>query len=322
MVTGVGGELGGRAARRLAADEAVERVIGVDLRPPRHPLGRGEFVRADVRSPLVARLLRQAEVDTVLHMGVIATPAAAGGRVVQKDINVLGTMQLLAACQKAPSVRRLVVKSTAGIYGASPRDPAVFTEDMAARSAPRSDFARDSIEVEGYVRGLARRRPDIGITLLRMASVVGPTIRTVLTEYFALPVLPVPLGRDGRLQLLHEDDAVAACVRAVRAEPVGPCNVAGDGVLMTSQAVALTRRPWVPVPPLLDRPVQWLSRSAGVAALPRDHQALLAYGRVVDTTRMRTELGFAPAHSTRATFESYLAALRDRDRGPEAVTAP
>jgi UDP-glucose 4-epimerase len=320
MVTGVARELAGRVVRRLCEDPGIERVIGIDLLPPAHPIGRGEFVRADIRGPLVGRLMAQASVDTVVHMGVIATPRDAGSRVVQKDINVLGTMQLLAACQKAPSVRRLVVKSTAGVYGSSPRDPAFFTEEMAARVLPRSGFARDSMEVEGYVRGLSRRRPDVEVTMLRMANVLGPSIRTVLTDYLRLPVLPVPFGHDGRLQFLHEDDAVAAMVRAAMGPSVGTCNVAGDGVLATSQAVTMTGRPWVPVAGPAGPAVQWLMRRLGLAALPADHLDLLAYGRVVDTTRMRQDLGFAPAYTTRGAFESFLAAGRDRDR-PENQSA-
>ena len=76
----------------------------------------------------------------------------------------------------------------------------------------------------------------------------------------------------------------------------------------------MTRRPWVPVPSPAAPATQWLMRRLGLAALPSDHSDLLAYGRVVDTTRMRTELGFAPAYTTRAAFESFLAAERDHDR--------
>lgn len=314
MVTGVARELAGRVTRRLSEDPDVERVIGVDLVAPAHPIGRGEFVRTDIRSPLVGRLMAQAQVDTVVHMGVIATPRDAGGRVVQKDINVLGTMQLLAACQKTESVQRVVVKSTAGVYGSSPRDPAVFTEEMPARVIPRSGFARDSMEVEGYVRGLSRRRPELEVTMLRMANVIGPSIRTVLTDYFTMPVLPVPFGRDGRLQFLHEDDAVAAMVRATVGPAVGTCNVAGDGVLATSQAVAMTGRPWMPVVPGTRSALNWAVRKAGWASLPSDQMDGLSFGRVVDTTRMRAELGFAPAYTTRSAYESFLSATRDRDR--------
>ncbi len=314
LVTGVARELAGRVVRRLADDPSIDRVLGVDLVPPKHPMGRGEYVRADVRSPLLARLITQARVDTVVHMGVIATPRDAGGRVVQKDINVLGTMQLMAACQKSAGVRRVVVKSTAGVYGSSPKDPAVFTEEMTAKRLPRSGFPHDSMEAESYVRGLSRRRPDIGITMLRMANVIGPSISTVLTDYFRMPVLPVPFGQQGRLQFLHEDDAVAAAVHATTGPVAGTVNIAGDGALSLGQAIALSRRPWVPVLPGAAGLSLWATKQLGWAALPSDHMDFLSFGRVIDTQRMRKELGFAPAYTSRGAFESFLAARSAHDR--------
>ncbi|MCW4601227.1 hypothetical protein ON003_06200 [Janibacter hoylei] len=81
LVAGVSRHLGGAFARRLSRDESVGRIIGVDVVPPRHGIGRAEFMRADIRSPLISRIISGNDVDTVVHMGVIATPApAVGGR--------------------------------------------------------------------------------------------------------------------------------------------------------------------------------------------------------------------------------------------------
>ncbi|MGH3368955.1 MAG: NAD-dependent epimerase/dehydratase family protein, partial [Nocardioidaceae bacterium] len=98
LVTGVSGDLGGRFARRAAAHPDVERVIGVDVVPPRGDMGEVRFVRADIRNPVIAKVIAAEEVDTVVHMSVIATPGTAGGRSSMKELNVIGTMQLLAAC--------------------------------------------------------------------------------------------------------------------------------------------------------------------------------------------------------------------------------
>ena len=118
---------------RSPTDPSVGRVIGVDVVPPRGDVGDVSFVRADIRNPVIAKVIAKENVDTVVHMSVISTPGSAGGRGTMKELNVIGTMQLLAACQKAPSVQHLVVKSTTTIYGASNRDPAMFTEDMEPR---------------------------------------------------------------------------------------------------------------------------------------------------------------------------------------------
>src|SRR6478735_10853536 len=227
----------------LTSQPGITRVIGVDVIPPPHDIGRAEFVRADIRNPMIGKIIAQSDVDTVVHMNVIATPTSAGGRVSMKEINVIGTMQLLAACQKAPSVQRLVVKSSAAVYGSSPRDPAMFTEDMGPKSLPRAGFGKDSVEVEGYVRGFSRRRPDVEITMLRFANVVGPSIHTAITDYFSLPVVPIPLGFDARFQFVHEDDATAAMILATTGPPAGIVNVAGDGFLTVTQCTAIARRP-------------------------------------------------------------------------------
>src|SRR6187551_3329036 len=110
LVTGVSRFLGGHLAARLAANPEIDRVLGVDTVPPPRDLlkrmGRAELVRADIRNPLISKVISSASVDTVVHASLSASPGSAGGRATMKEMNVIGTMQLLAACQKAESVRR------------------------------------------------------------------------------------------------------------------------------------------------------------------------------------------------------------------------
>ncbi len=309
LVTGVSRDLGRRFARYAAADPAIDRVIGVDVVPPRGDIGEMSFVRADIRNPVIAKVIAKEDVDTVVHMSVIATPGTAGGRNAMKELNVIGSMQLLAACQKAPELRTLVVKSSTTMYGASNRDPAMFTEDMGPRRAPRAGYAKDVAEVEGYVRGFARRRPDVRVTILRPANVIGAHVVSPLTSYFRLPVLPTVLGYDPRLQFLHERDLLGALRHAVATDVAGIFNVAGDGVLTLSQAVRRLRRPTVPLPSFAIGGVGSALRSSRVTDLSPELLALLTYGRGVDTTRMREDLGFEPAYTTAEAFADFAAPL-------------
>jgi UDP-glucose 4-epimerase len=315
LLTGVSRYLGGRVARALSTSGLVGHVIGVDVIPPTHDIGDAEFVRADIRNPVISKIIEAEQVDTVVHMNVIATPTFVGGRASQKEINVIGTMQLLAACQKADSVRRLVVKSSTSVYGSSSRDPAMFTEDMGPKRQPRAGFGKDSMEVEGYVRGFSRRRPDTAIHLLRFANALGPEIRTSLTDYFTLPVIPTPMGFDARLQFVHEDDLVRAMVRSTTGDQEGIVNIAGDGVITLAQAVALLDRPSVPVIGQAAGMLGGVFKRFGLADFSADQMSLLSFGRGVDTTRMRDVFGFEPEYSTRETFESFAAAVRES--GPQ-----
>src|SRR3954452_3896273 len=309
LVTGVSRDLGRKYARAAAADPAVARVIGIDAVPPRGDIGDVSFVRADIRNPVIAKVIVKEDVDTVVHMSVISTPGSAGGRNTMKELNVIGTMQLLAACQKAPRLRTLVVKSTTTVYGASSRDPARLAEDMEALRGPRGGYGKDVAEDEGCVRGFARRRPDVGVTLVRAANVIGPHVTSPLTSYFRLPVIPTVLGFDPRLQFLHEDDLIEVLRHAATEDVPGTFNVAGDGVLMLSQAVRRLQRPSVALPGFAVGSLGSVLRSARLADFSPEQTAFLTYGRGVDTTRMRRELGFTPAFTSATAFDDFASGL-------------
>ncbi len=309
LVTGVSRDLGRRFARALADDPGVSRVIGVDAVPPRGDIGEVSFVRADIRNPIIAKVIVKEDVDTVVHMSVISTPGTGGGRNTMKELNVIGTMQLLAACQKAAELRTLVVKSSTTVYGASNRDPAMFTEDMEPRRSPRAGYAKDLAEIEGYVRGFARRRPDVRVTTVRAANVIGQHVVSPLTEYLRLPVIPTVLGYDPRLQFLHEQDLIGVLRHVIDAEVAGTFNVAGDGLLTLSQAVRRLPRARVALPALALGGVGSALRSARITDLSPELLALITYGRGVDTHRMRTELGFEPAYTSAAALADFAAPL-------------
>jgi UDP-glucose 4-epimerase len=306
MVTGVSRYLGGRFAQLLQADPDVSRVIGVDVIPPKADLGDAEFVRADIRNPVIGKVITAAEVDTVVHMAVLATPVDAGGRAMMKEINVIGTMQLLAACQKAASVRKLVVKSSTAVYGSSAQDQAMFTEDLEPNALARTGYAKDSVEVEGYVRGFARRRPDVAVTTLRFANFIGPNVRTALTAYFSLPVVPTVLGFDPRLQFIHERDGLEVLWRTTMGDHGGTFNISGDGILTLSQAIRRAGRPALPLPPPAAPWIGQALRRLGIADFSPEQIRFLTYGRVIDTTRMREVLGFAPRFTSKAAFDDFV----------------
>ncbi|GAB3009218.1 UDP-glucose 4-epimerase [Amycolatopsis acidiphila] len=322
LVTGVGGELGGRLLARLGTNPEFDRVLGVDTTPPgKHVLrrlGRAEFVRADIRNPLIAKVIADAHVDTVVHAATTCHPAAPARRGALKEVNVIGTMRLLAACQRSASVRKLVVKSTAAVYGAGARSPAVFTEDSELIPASADGYAKDAVEMEGYVRGLARRRPDLTITLARFANVIGPDVDTVLARYFALPVVPTVLGYDARLQLLHSSDALAVLELATLEDRPGVFNVGADGVLTLSQAIRRAGRLELPVPRAVIPSVAKMLRGARVVDFSHDQVRLLNYGRVVDTSRLKEAFGFRPRWTTAAAFDDY---VRGRGLRPSSTAS-
>ncbi|RKN31166.1 NAD-dependent epimerase/dehydratase family protein [Micromonospora musae] len=314
VVTGVGRYLGAHVAARLAADPRIERVIGIDP-----PDSNGEFAdlldgveRLRVDAGSLGNLLADLDVDAVVHLALATAPDPQhGGRAAMKEQNVIGTMQLLAACQRAPRLRKVVVRSSTAAYGASFRDPAVFTEETEPREVPRGGFGRDILDIEGYVRGFRRRRPDVTGTVLRFAPFIGSTADTTLTRYFSQPLVPTVFGRDPRLQFLHFDDALEVLHRSVVEDHPGTYNVAGPGVLSLTQAIRRAGRVAVPVlEPGLSNAAA-LARGLGFGRIGLDQVDLFVHGRVVDTGRLEREYGFTP-RSTAAAFDDFIRAHHGR----------
>ncbi|MFD1858991.1 NAD-dependent epimerase/dehydratase family protein [Aeromicrobium camelliae] len=310
LVTGVADGAVARTARLIAdrgVEVGIEKVVGVDTTLPTHELGKVKFIRADVRTPVIGKVLAVEDVDTVVHLGV--APASSRFKST-KELNVIGTMQVLAACQRSETLRKFVLGSSTAVYGTSPRDPAVWTESGTARGGTRSGYPKDVVEVEGYVRGFARRRPDVIVTTLRMAQILSPRSTAPLAAYFRGPVLPGVLGFDPRLQFLHLADAMEVVRLAAAHDRPGTFNIAGDGVMLLSQCARILGRPVAPLPPVaLGAAFARFARVMGTEISPDLHR-LLTYGRVVDTTALRHIFGYEPRHTTRETFESFAAALR------------
>ena len=321
LVTGACRFLGGYLTSRLTQNPLIETVIAVDAMAPSKDLqrrmGRAEFVRADIRNPFIAKVIRNHDVDTVVHAASASFAPRSGGRATLKELNVMGAMQLFAACQKAPTVRRVVLKSSSEVYGSDQHDPVVHTEDSSSRRPPGEGFARDCIDIESYARGLGRRRPDISVTILRLAPLIGPAMDTALSRHLSGLMVPTVLGHDARLQLLHEQDALGALEWATMAGRAGTFNIGGDGIVMMSQAIRRAGRIPLPVSALGVWLVDSVRKATMSGELSRDQLAYLSYGRVMDTTRMRAELGFEPRWTTMEAFDDFV-----RGRGLQPVFDP
>ena len=312
LITGVSRFLGLRLARLLGEDEDIEEVFGVDLDDPPGDVPRLEFIRADIRSPLIARVLNATRVDTLVHTNITSSEGRAGSRSQMKEINVIGTMQLMAAAQHAERLRRVVVKSSGAIYGRLIAEPSILTEDHASRRGDLAGYGKDCAEAETYARDFGRRRSDVELVILRTQNMVGPTIATSMTEYLSLPIVPTALGYDPRIQLLHEEDALEALHSSVMSAPRGIYNLAGDGVVYLSQAIRRLGRLPLPLLQPTAASAASLLRRFNLVDFPPDQLAVLMYGRVLDTTRAREAFGFAPRYSTVDAIED----LRER-RSPE-----
>jgi len=308
LITGVGSFIGSALARRLVADPEFEHVAGLDSRRPAQRVDGAAFIEADIRDPVIATLIPQEEVDTVVHNQIVRRPGPGMSSRTMHDINVIGTLQLLTACEKSPTIRTIVIRGSAGIYGAEPAAPQFFTEEMARLFPLRTRFQRDVGEIENYFETYSRRHGGVACTMLRYQPAIGPALSTQVTRYLSSPVVPTYLGFDPRVQLVHEQDGLDALTAAVRRPVRGAVNVASPGTIGLARMIRLARKPSLPVAGPAFGAVTGLMGRAGLAELSEDFRRLLRYGRAVDTTRLVEEVGFTPRFTTPAAVEDYVAA--------------
>jgi UDP-glucose 4-epimerase len=316
LIAGVGTHWGTELALRLERDPDVEQVIGLDTTPPLAQLERTEFLEADIRNPLLARLLPSTGADTLVHTGILWYPEPGKPQRALHDINVIGTLQLLAACERTASLERVVLRGSAAIYGCEPTGPSFFTESMANDFLLRTRFQRDIGELEGYFANFARRHSRLTCCMLRYQPEIGPGLDAPIAHYLSLPVVPTQLGFDPRLQLVHAEDATGA-LHAATMNPIrGAVNVAPSGSISLSRALRLIERPQMPIPhPLFGPAMARLGDRLGAGSLYGDAVRLLRYGRGVDNARLRTELGYEPRFDAVAAIRDFAAA----DRGLRLV---
>ncbi len=320
LITGVGSPLGSALAQRLAADPSFDYVAGLDTRRPSRPLEGVDFIEADIRDPVIATLIPQAEVDTVMHNQIVRRVGPGMSSRSMHDINVIGSLQLLTACERSPSIEAIVIRGSAGIYGSEPHAPQFFDEEMARLYPLRSRFQRDVGEIENLFDTYARRHAGTVCTMLRYQPSIGPLVDTQITRYLSAPIVPTYLGFDPRMQFVHEDDALDALAATVRRPVRGAVNVAGPGSIGLTRMIRSAGRPSLPVPaPLFARVSDSMGR-LGVPRLSDDFQRLLRYGRAVDTRRLVDEVGFTPGYSTPAAVDDYVR-RRDGGRVPPSLAA-
>jgi UDP-glucose 4-epimerase len=309
LLTGLSTYWGGRLAQLLEREPEVETIIGIDRRPPKVALDRTEFVQVADRHSLIRRIVQAAEVDTVVDTRLVVDSTVTTPRLAHEN-NVIGTMNILAACSGADScVRRLVVKSSAHFYGAHQDDPAFFAEEMPRPHPPRTRIESDIVEAETAIADFAHAEDRVKVCVLRFSNGLGGAINTAPSRLLRLPAVPTILGFDPREQFIHEDDLVGVLRHAVLNDLEGIFNGAADGVLALSEVLGLLGKPALPIlPPWGTGVAAAQLRRVGIE-IPPELLALMRYGRGLDNRRLKAS-GYRFRHTTREAVLKFREALR------------
>jgi UDP-glucose 4-epimerase len=305
-ITGIASFLGGRLLRRLVAERGGDAVVAVDVAAPPSSLPVRHH-EVDLTEPAAdQRLLdvfREEHVDTVVHLAFLTSPRRDASYA--HELESIGTLGVLAAAAAA-GVGQVLQRSFTAVYGAGGQNPCFLTEDRPLPSASGLAWLRDKLEAEQHAASFARRFPEMRIAVLRYAPVFGPGVHNFYTRLFDHRLVPVLMGYDPLVQLLHPDDALLATEAALARAPRGVFNVVPARPVALLTALHLAGKVPLPVPHPLAYAGADLLWSSGLGEAPGGFVDFARFLFLGDGEKARRDLGFTARRSSQEALRDYL----------------
>lgn len=315
LITGSGSFTGGKLLKSLDEDPSVtQNIIAVDIDRPTFPLKKTRFYKLDLTSKSadseLVEIIRKENIKTVVHAAFPITPPK--NMEFAHELISIGTMYLLNACTAA-NVSRFVLVSTADVYGAFPDNPNFLSEDQPPRGNRLSQFLSDKIDAENQALRAHQSLPDMNVIILRLATILGPTVQTYKTRYLRREIVPTILGYDPLVQFIQEEDVVTACRLAIESASTGIYNIAAPGVMPLSQVIRICGKTNVPLPKVALKTMAQTLWYLDFAPAPASHLNFIQYLWLVDPEKAYKELHFKPRFSTKEALLTFVGAEKLRD---------
>jgi UDP-glucose 4-epimerase len=297
LITGICGRLGRLFARLM---HRTDRVIGIDRRPfPGKPkdIVHHQF---DLRRKKTRDVFRAGGIRAVVHLGVMHDPRASGRD--HYSWNVVAFQKLLEYL-KQYGVPKLVLLSSANVYGPSPDNPQFLTEEAPLLGAQHFSEIRDLIEVDMLAQSFFWKHPEIETVILRPCHILG-TVHNAPSNYLRLERPWMLLGFDPMVQVIHERDVAHAMKLALRPGVRGIFNLKGPGEVPLSRIVKILGKTPRRIPSSLAQLLlkrMWDYRLTSFPSPELDH---IRYVCMVDDSRAREILGFRPRYSLEETVRA------------------
>ena len=307
LITGGGGYLGSQVVARLAALPDGERpltIVSHDLREPASRLPHVDYLACDIRAPQLAEAVAQHRIDVVVHLAAIMPSGKAQTRDFEYDVDVNGTRKLLQACVQH-GVKRIVVSSSGAAYGYHIDNAPWLTEDMPVRGNAVFAYSHHKRLVEEMLADYRAKHPELEQVVLRIGTILGPTVRNQITDMFEKPRLLAIRGSDSPFVFIWDQDVVGIILRAVSDGPAGIYNVAGDGALTIHEIAQRLGKKTRRLPSWLLRGALSILNPMGLTQYGPEQLDFLRYRPVLLNARLKTVFGYTPTYTSAQVFDIY-----------------
>ena len=320
-ITGAAHGLGLALTARLAESDRVGRVVAIDGN--RGDVSGVTWRIVDVRDPVLAG--RLADVDVIVHTDIDTSPDTEARA--RRAYNVRGAQTVLTAAA-AGGVSRVVLVTSATVYGARPDNPVPLPEDAPLSAEADDSVVGDLLEIEHLAERAPRSHLGLEVSVARPAALVGDGVDTLVTRHFEAPRLLAVKGCAARWQFCHVDDLVTALELAAAGQVTGDFAVGCDGWLEQDELEQLAGLRRIELPPGLTFATAQRLHRAGITPAPVTDLRYVVYPWVVECKALH-EVGWRPrydnAHALQVLLEQraghHAVAGRRLDRKDATITA-
>lgn len=311
---GISGFKGRNILNALEKDPNIKHIVAIDRKKPAILSKKTKFYRLSLTETLadvsLAEIFKKEKVHTVVHTAIPTSPPRNTS--LAHEVISVGTMYICNACVDA-GVKKLILSSTTDVYGAMADNPNYLTEEHPARGGIKNRYLADKIDAERSALKMARKHPEMTVTILRPCHVLGPNVRSYKTRFLARPFLLSILGYDPLIQFVHEDDVMRAYLKAIEGDYPGIYNIVGDGVLPLSRIIRIMGKFELSLPEFLARNLVQLTWYLDISPAPSSYLNFLKYLCVADGSKAKKIMALKPRYSTREALLSFVGAERLRD---------
>jgi UDP-glucose 4-epimerase len=307
VITGSSGYLGQGLIAHLRNESPELETIGLDIVPcSSEHIAPDYFHQADIRDRSIGSAIVRMQPDAIIHLAFLLNPSRSDYRA--RQVNLGGFRHVLQAVARLPK-SKLMVCSSATVYGASATQEVPYTESTRLHSASRLRYAADKVQVERMAAEFQSSFPGNIVNVVRPTLLAGPGASSFYLRYlFNMPFLILIDGNDLPIQLVHIDDACRAMIAIMKFDQPGPYNIApADSIRLSQIAEKMNKQtksfPYALVYALTM--LTWYSRLKMFESPPE----VLPFNRypwLIDSSKLAQDCDFAFEFSSAATFAASL----------------
>ncbi len=307
-ITGASGYIGNKIARFLSQKDEIENIVGIDINSRKEFIPKFHFYKRDVRDN-VEDILRHNSIDTMIHTAYVLPPIH--NKQLMEDINVGGTRNVMRACVRA-KIEQMLYTSSATAYGFHPDSDNPLTEDSRLRGNADFTYCKNKREIEMAIPEWMKESNGMNLIILRPCFVVGPGFDNPLSRYLGKKIVILPFHTEP-MQFVHEDDLVRIIWLVLRDKKNGVFNVGGEGTISFAEMVKKLGGILIPAPDKLlsfFNAIAWSLRLSFLSEFPNPALNMIRYPWVVNSDKLKQQLGFQYEYTTCEAFDEYAEFVR------------